>query len=120
MLDTRLIMPQKTGKKRLYRTLSLIRELRSLGYPYQAYKDTIWLEISTKGANKWYALKIESRIDCYYMHMAKWSMNQVELSYNWELRAVTGIELLINLVQREILPPYFMPITAKPRTTDEA
>ena len=120
MLNTQLIMPEKTGKKRLYRTLSLIRELQNLGYPFQAYKDTIWLEISTKDAHKSYALKIESKIDCYIMYMAKWSMNQVQLSYTWELRAVTGVELLINLVQREILPPYFMPITAKPRTIDEA
>jgi len=120
MLNTQIVMPQKTGKKRLYRTLSLIRELKNLGYPFQAYKDTIWLEISTKGQNKCYVLKIESKIDCYYMHMAKWSMNQVEISYTWELRAVTGVQLLINLVQREILPPYFMPITAKPRITDEA
>lgn len=120
MLDTRLIMPQKTGKKRLYRTISLIRELKSLGYPFEAYKDTVWLEVSTKGQNKHYKLKIDSRIDCYVMHMAKWSMNQVQLSYTWELRAVTGVELLINLVQREILPPYFMPITSKPRTSYEA
>jgi hypothetical protein len=118
MLDTLKQMPQNRGRKRLYRTLSLIRELKSLGYPFEAYKDTVWLEVSTKGSNT-YKLQIHSKIDCYQIYMAKWSINTCQQSYTWELRAVTGIQLLINLVQRQILPPYFMPITAKPRTTDE-
>jgi hypothetical protein len=104
---------------RLYRTLSLIRELKSLNHPYEAYRDEIWLTIYTKGQESFFRLHIKSLMDCYWIHMAKWSINQVQVSYTWELRAATGAELLIKLIHHNILPAYFMPITAKPRTTDE-
>lgn len=119
MLNTQNPMPQKNGYKRFYRTLTLIRELKALGYPYEAHKDTIWLTAQTLDKKHEYRLKIDGAIDCYKMYMARWNqMGQADMFYTWELRATTGAELLVNLVTRQILPPYFMPIGSIKRVTD--
>lgn len=120
MLNTQVSMPKKGTTKRYYRTLTLIRELKALGYPYEAHRDTVWLQVQTLDKKHHYRLKIDGTLDCYKMYMARWTnYNQADMFYTWELRAGTGAELLVNLVTRQILPPYFMPITSIKRVTDE-
>lgn len=120
MLNTQTDMPKKGTPMRFYRTLTLIRELKALGYPYEAYKNTIWLTAVTQDKQHEYRLKIDGTVDCYKMYMARWTMmGQADMFYTWELRAHTGAELLVNLVQRQILPPYFMPIASIKRLGDE-
>lgn len=119
MLNTQSLMPKKGANKRYYRTLTLIRELKALGYPYEAHRDTVWLVVQTLDKNHQYRLKIDGMVDCYKMYMARWTaMNQADMFYTWELRATTGAELLVNLVGRQILPPYFMPMGSIERVTD--
>lgn len=123
MLINTLASMKKPSRKRNHRTNTLARELKQMGYPFDFYNlDTICFEVKSPVDKSLYFLEITGRLDCYKMRMMRkdGAFGQITHTYNWELRANTGIELLINLVQRNILPPYFMPITSIQRLTDEA
>ena len=120
---TSLMVTNPKSRKRTYRTNSLIRELKSMAYPFEYLgKDKIQIRVkSQKDPGAEYILNIYGQLDCYRMGMHRRDhMNTLTHSYTWQLRAASGIELLINLVQRQILPPYFMPLTSINRIIDEA
>lgn len=123
MLNTTLALMKKPSRKRTFRTNTLARELKQMGYPFDFYNiDTISFEVKSPVDKSLYFLEITGCLDCYKMKMLRKeaAFGQITHRYKWELRATTGIELLINLVQRNILPPYFMPITSIQRLTDES
>jgi len=98
-------------KRKLYRTLSLARELRAIGKPFEFFtKNTIAFDLERRENNEYKRrIYIVGSLTCYKVRIDIWKcLESGDFTYT-EYPEVTGHQLLNKLVALGVLPYDFVP-----------
>lgn len=108
-------MPKFPRRKKLYRTLSLARELRALQKDYFYFHDNaIALEFLNGGKYQKKTVLIVSTEECYKVRVDIWGYSKGGGHFYYkEIEQPTGNRLLWELVSLEILDTTFLPKITK-------
>jgi len=108
-------LPKFPKRKKLYRTLSLARELRNLGKEYfYFHENAIALEFFHGGHYKKKTICIVANEHCYRVRVDLWTFEKSGGHFYYkEIDQPTGNHLLWELVCLEILDNSFLPKITK-------
>lgn len=105
------ILPKFPKRKKLYRTLSLAKELRKLGKEYFYFHDNaIAMEFINGGTYKKKTICIIANDHCYRIRVDVWTFDKTGGHFFYkEIDSAHGHQLLWELVSQEILDKTFLP-----------
>ncbi len=105
-------MLSKPKISRTWRSANLAKELKHNGIKYQWFnKNTILIEIPVKVPERRRNVLITGSLTCYKVRIDHWSyITGGSFTYH-EIEAVTGNNLLWELVSMDLLPKSYLPIT---------